>query len=98
MSSRRKQSVLCRQNGQTTIEAILLVLLLFAVFNQLTGWIEEEGVIDRLVTAGAWSKVVSVIENGYIPKNEVDISEITKKGDFHPNSIKRHVSYKDSGD
>lgn len=72
------------QSGQITVEAVLIVTLLFSTVFAGTRLIRDQQLLSRLVQ-GPWQHLAGMIENGYWGSAEIGRAK-------HPNHASRHGS------
>ena len=73
-----------RQSGQITVEAVLILTLLFSTVFAGTRLIRDQQLLSRLVQ-GPWLYLAGMIENGYWAPAEMGRAK-------HPNHASRHGS------
>lgn len=71
------------QSGQMILEAILIIVMLFAVTGIIASFFRKEEVVKRLIS-GPWTNLAGMMQNGvWKPAAEGAVS--------HPNAHGRHV-------
>ena len=76
-----------QMTGQMSVELVLIMTMLLAVFLVFTRWVESENFIEKLSIDPWNSHIAGMIENGVWGTPE-------KTRAIHPHEAKRHASVK----
>ncbi|MGE0632995.1 MAG: hypothetical protein AB7O96_11340 [Pseudobdellovibrionaceae bacterium] len=82
---KNKMTLLKNQKGQLVVEAVLLVVVMVALFGFFSNWMRNQEFTKKMIS-GPWLLLSGMIENGvWLPPE--------KARALHPNNLERNISH-----